>query len=474
MKKIVFVAPSWTAGYGRFNPARYFARTYALWPPLALTLLATIAQRKGYMVHIIDGEIEQLSIPQITKKIIAIAPDYVAFTGTTPFYDLTKQMAKSLVGIPGYNPILVLGGGHVSNCKMTDDDFSMFDYCFRGESERSWEKFLDMNATKNEVPVVFESDPVDNIDDILYPDRSLLKYQLYKIKTKFGIKNFTSIIHSRGCPFNCIFCSSKGFSRKIRIRSPESFVDELSWINSTLGIDFFSIISDTFTMNRDNIIKTCDLIKKKGLRIHFEADTRANLVDDELMKNMAEAGLVSMVYGLESADEQVRKIMHKDGVPLEAYIKANEIAHKYGVVTQNATMIGMPGDTIETIKKTMYFLRTNRSIQQSNVAIAVPYPGTILYDMAKKGEHNLKLETQDFSQFKRYGFSVMSVGDLTPARLKEIQYECFASIYAPWWRWKSTIHRSGWLGLATHLYKVLKVFFSFRWEFLFTSKLKPK
>jgi radical SAM superfamily enzyme YgiQ (UPF0313 family) len=359
---------------------------------------------------------------------------------------------------------------------MDEDDFSMFDYCFRGESEKSWEDFLIEKPKKHKrkVPVVFESDPIDNIDNIIYPDRAFLKNHLYKMKTKFGIKKFTTIVHSRGCPFNCIFCSSKGFSRKIRIRSPESFVDEIKWINGTIGIDHFVVISDTFTMNRDNILKVCELINRNNLKIHFEVATRANLLDDELMKNMARAGLTSIGFGLESVDEHVRSIMGKIGIKIEDYVIANELAQKYGVATQNATMIGMPGDTIETIKKTMFFLRTNKSIKQANVSIAVPYPGTKLYDMAKNGEHGLKLVTEDFSQFKRYGFSVMSSGELTPQKLKRIQDECFASIYAPWWRWRTTIQRSGWFGLVDKLYRTAKMFITGRWEFLFTWKLKGK
>lgn len=474
MKKLVLVYPNWISDYGRFNPAKYFARSYALYPPLNLALLGTIAKQNNYLVHIIDGEVERLDGNGITNKIIDIEPDYVAFTATTPFYHLTKEIATNLSRFNGgHNPVLILGGAHVSNCGIDDDDFSMFDYCFKGESEKSWKYFLTGTwVEKNKEPIFYESDPIDNIDNIVYPDRTLLQNNLYKMKTRFGVKKFTTIVHSRGCPFNCIFCSSKGFSRKIRIRSPESFVDEIKWINKTIGIDYFVIISDTFTMDRDNVLQVCDLIKKNDLNIHFEAATRANILDDELIKNMAEAGLVSIGLGLESVDENVRKIMGKKSIPIESYEVANKLAQKYGVSTQNAMIIGMPGDDITTIGKTMRFVRSQRDIKQGNVSIAVPYPGTQLYTMAKNNEYGLKLVTEDFSQFKRYGFSVMSVGDLTPEKLKDLQDQCFASIYVPWWRWRATIQRSGWFGLLDKWYRVLKMFFTGRWQFLFTSRLK--
>jgi anaerobic magnesium-protoporphyrin IX monomethyl ester cyclase len=469
MKKILFISPWWTSDYGKFNPARYFARAYSQWPPLNLALLATIARNKGFLVNIIDAELKGISRKILYDKIKNIEADFVAFTSTTPYYHIVKEIAS--FAKMNTNSTILLGGAHVSNCNEKDDDFTMFDFCFKGEAENTWINFLDELPKKESNTIFFESKPIDDIDNI-FPDRTLLDYKSYTTMNNFGKKILTSIIHSRGCPFNCIFCSPNGFSKKIRIRSPESFVDEIFWINKTLDINYFGIISDTFTMDKNNVLSICELIKKRGLNINFEAGTRANLIDEELMKEMSSAGLSLISFGLESVDENVRKIMGKNTINIDAYIKANELAIKYGVTTQNSTIIGMPGDTIKSIKKTMLFLRENKNIKQANVSIAVPYPGTKLYEMAINGEHDLSLIESNFSKFKRYGFSVMNVGDLTTKDLKRIQDECFASIYLPIWRWIPTIGRSGIYGLLDKLYRISKMFLSLRWEFLFKRNLK--
>jgi len=78
----------------------------------------------------------------------------------------------------------------------------------------------------------------------------------------------------------------------------------------------------------------------------------------------------------------------KKMVPLDNYIKANELTNKYGIETLNSCMIGLPGETEETVKKTLKFLREHPEVRQANISIAVPYPGTELYEMAKKGKAN--------------------------------------------------------------------------------------
>jgi radical SAM superfamily enzyme YgiQ (UPF0313 family) len=183
---------------------------------------------------------------------------------------------------------------------------------------------------------------------------------------------------------------------------------------------------------------------------------------------MSRAGLIRMGFGLESADENIRTIMRKE-IPLQSYIQANRWANRYGIETQNATIIGMPGETRDTIKKTMSFLRDNHDIRQANVSIAVPYPGTELYRMAKNQEHNLKLIEKDFSRYQRYNSATMQVGELTPTDLIDLQNQCFASIYIAPWRWLSIIKKSGLTGFFLTWKRILKCLLRGQGELLFIS-----
>ena len=146
----------------------------------------------------------------------------------------------------------------------------------------------------------------------------------------------------------------------------------------------------------------------------------------------------------------------KKEVPLESYTTANRLTNKYKIETLNSCMIGLPGETEDTIKETLQFLRQSREVKQANLAIAVPYPGTELYSMAKQGDYGLKLLTEDFSKFWRYNSAVMDVGDLTSKDLIRLQNEAFVSIYSAPWRWIPLFKKQGILGVLLTLYRMIR------------------
>ena len=121
-------------------------------------------------------------------------------------------------------------------------------------------------------------------------------------------------------------------------------------------------------------------------------------------------------------------------------------------------MIGLPGETIGTIKETLKFLRYSKDVKQVNLAIATPYPGTQLYDMAKEGQYDLELLTDDFSKFWRYGSAVMNVGKLKSQDLLELQNDAFVSIYSAPWRWLPMIRKQGLMGAVLTIVRILKSF----------------
>jgi len=463
--KISLLYPLWTEDYGEIS---HFAKKAGKWPPLNLAYLGAIAGKEGHEVNIIDGEAEGLSIEQIVNQTKDFSPDLIGITGTTPFYhicvNLAKELKKQLHEVP-----VAIGGPHVTVLK--EDVFeNCFDYAFIGEAEKSWEAFLDiyekgqdisqvggiLYRVKKEVRFTGAAEPIGDIDDLPIPSRHLLKSENYNLGTLQGTKRFTSIMTMRGCPFKCIFCSTKVFGNDTRRRSPEKVIQEIKEFREKYRIEHFMFLDDTLTLNRQHALDICDLLIKEKLGITWEGSTRANLVDDELIKNMVKSGLVRLSFGLESVDENIRKIMKKK-VQLESYIEANRLTNKYGIETLNSCMIGLPGETEETIRKTLRFLRESKEIKQANISIAVPYPGTELYEMAKKEEYSLRLITNDFSDFRRYNAAVMQVGGLSPQDLIDIQNEAFASIYifAPW-RWDPMTKKSGLQGAELTVRRLMK------------------
>ena len=467
--RIALLYPSWTGEYGLFG---YFARRGSVWPPLNLALLAAIAEQHGHETIIIDGEAERLSQHQMIERALRFKPDIIGLTASSPFFHITRDLAKGLKEANSKITIAI-GGPHITITK-EQSLLPYFNYLFVGEAEKSFPQFLkkyedggDISDIRGliyrksgEIVSTGIPDPVGGdgqsypLDQFPFPARHLLDTTKYKLGTLHGRLNFTSIQTMRGCPWKCIFCASEALKTTlIRRRSPRSVVDEIKSVVSNYNIRHFYIVDDVLTLWKNRTLEICDLIDKENLKITFEGSTRANLVDDELISRLASSGLIRLSFGLETVDPAMRQIMGKK-VPMESYVKANRICNKYGVEALNSVMIGLPGETRETIDATLEFLRNSRDVKQANFAIAIPYPGTEFHEIARKGEHGVRLMTKDFSEYRRYGSAVTTVGNLTPNDLIELQNNGFVSIYSSPWRWKPMIKKMGIFGALLMLIRV--------------------
>jgi len=478
--KIALLYPSWTGAYGIFG---HFARRQ-IWPPLNLALLGAIGEENGHEVTVVDGEARGLKEAELIELAMAENPDIIGLTCYSPFFHLNVSLAKGLKEAGCKVPIIV-GGPHITIMK-EKALLPQFDFAFTGEAEKSFPQFLELYEAGGDVSqvkglvhrqngeIVSNGDPEwveapeptkgSNVgrhyplDQFPTPARHLLDMTKYRLGTTRGRKHFTPIQTMRGCPWKCIFCASEALNTtRVVMRSPESVVKEIKQITTDFPyISHFMFVDDVLTLWKTHITKICDLLNERGIKITFEGSTRANLVDDELIKYMAESGLIRLSFGLETTDPEMRTTMQKK-VPMEDYVTANKICDKYGVEAVNSMMIGLPGETRETVRASLKFLRNAREVKQANFAIAVPYPGTEFHKIATSGSDGVTLMSEDFSEYLRYGSAVTTVGELSPADLIELQNEGFVSIYSAPWRWPSMWRRHGSLGLAFMLFRVAKL-----------------
>lgn len=451
--KVVLLFPSWTGVYGGL--IRYFAKRSSTWPPLNLALLAGIAEKHGHEVEIIDGEVEGYSNEEIVKKALSRKPDIIAMTATSPFFHINKSVAELLKQNAPSIPVAI-GGPHITIMK--EKAFvPAFDFGFVSEAENSWPQLLhhfesgkDLSEIKGliyrqagQIRFTGQPEDIDEIDSLPFPARHLLPMEQYKLGTLQGRKNFTSIQTMRGCPWKCIFCASEALkTTSMRVRSPKTVVAEMKSVVEQFGIRHFYIVDDVMTLWSEHIIEICNLIDHEEIKVTFEGSTRANLVDDSLIERLSKSGLIRLSFGLETVDSEMRKTMKKQ-VPLEHYVKANATCNRHGVEALNSVMIGLPGETRETVQKTLDFLGNSRDVKQANFAIAVPYPGTEFHEMAVNGSHGIELKSKDFSEYRRYGSAVTSVNGLSPDDLVDLQNEGFVKIYSAPWRWWPMIKKQG-------------------------------
>ncbi len=448
--KLLLIFPAWCATFGTLKEV---AKKVSSFPPLNLCYIASMAQKAGWEVKIIDAELEGLTSEDILSQIEQFEPSLIGLTSTTPFFKCNSDLAKEIK--QKFEIPIILGGVHATLVR-EQAFLDVFDYLFIGECELHFSDFLEsfaqgkhaekvpgiMGRANGEIIFTSETTKVRDMDKIPWPARNLLKYEDYYVGTLEGKKKYTSVIMSRGCPFKCIFCANELYGNKVRRRSIDDVIGEIKHIVNDMNIRHIYFLDDTLTLNRNYILKLCDEIDRNKLKFTFEGSTRANLWDEELVKRLKACGLIRISFGLETTDPKVRKIIKKD-VPLESYIEANKRNKKYGIETINSVMLGLPGETLDSIKNTVDFLCKARDIQHTTYGIAMPYPGTEMYNMALKGEHGLKLVNNDFSTYQRYGSSVMEINGIKPEEIIALQKRGLLKIYLCWWRIWPMLKRHG-------------------------------
>lgn len=465
--RVGFIYPSWTKSYGIFG---YFARRNSSCPPMNLALLGAIVKQHGHETFIVDGTINNFSVEETIAEILTKKPDIIGLTSYSPFFHVQVELATALKKAAPDLPIMI-GGAHATIIR-EKALLECFDYVFVGESDHTLPEFLsrlengkDLSSLKGVVWRGTDGRPVfegpapatEDFDALPIPDRELVDNRRYVLGTLKGRNPYTLIQTTRGCPWKCIFCASEDLNTtRILRRSPESVVEEMKGVVEKYGVRHFLFVDDVLTLHDQHILGICDLIEKENLKVTWEGSTRANLVNDAQVKRMAECGLIRLSFGLETVDTEMRKTMNKK-VPLKYYTEANRILNKYNIEAMNSVMIGLPGESEETVRTMLKFLSESRDVKQANLAIAVPYPGTEFYRIAKNGEENITLHTDDFSQYRRYGAAVTTVGDLTPKDLVELQNEGFVRIYAAPWRWGPMYAKHGVIGFILMFFRLARM-----------------
>lgn len=437
--KIVLIHPPWSDLYGKYKAAAKVGNCY---PPLGLCYLAAMIKNKGHICRIIDAEFESLSVDEVVRRVLEFSPDLVGITSTTPIFHHAKSLANSIKksrDIP-----IVIGGPHVTVMPVETMENKEFDYGIYGEGEETFVQLVDALSENRSCDSIngllyrkdgkiIKTQPrkfIDNLDQLPFPDRTLLKLDKYLWSVpKKGIVKFTTIMTSRGCPFQCIFCSERTmFGTTVRFRTPENVIAEIEHMVKDLGIKHFAFIDDTLTLNRDRVIKICNGIIERNLDVTWEGWTRANTVDEDLLRLMKKAGFVRVSFGIESGNEDILKIIKK-GVNLEELKTAYKLAKRVGLETRGSVMIGHPFETEKTLKDTINYIKKLKYCDQIFLNITTPYPGTELYEMALNGTGGLRLLTTDFSEYTRYGNSVIEVNGLNRSDLIRWQKKGFLAFY---------------------------------------------
>lgn len=364
-------------------------------PPISILYLAASLKENGEDVLVFDKDDGGLSDSDIMKELIEYSPDLIGI----PLFPTTLTSACNLIELLKCrnNSWKIVAGGPYATARPHDvlKIFKGCDYVLRGEAEQSiveLAKCIEGNhnlssvnglSYRNGNDIVHNPDAVLNmdLDSIPFPARDLLR-NAYRKKTywEIGYKGSVDlVITSRGCPYSCNFCFNP--TKKIRVRSPKNVIEELICIKMQ-GIHSVHIKDDFILHDKYRYLELLDLIKKLKLNMEFGVITRSDSVDEELLLAMKNAGVKSVLYGLESGSQKILDMMNKK-TTVEMNYKAVLLTKKAGLRCYASVILGYPGETPKTIKETEKMLLETKPTA-IRVSLACPLPGTKLYDEAKK------------------------------------------------------------------------------------------
>ncbi|HPQ70170.1 MAG TPA: radical SAM protein [bacterium] len=408
------------------------------------SLAAFVRDRLGATVEIWDYGVLRRPEKHLRENLARFQPDAVGFTAMTPLVKTAARLA-GLVKEIDRDIVTIVGGPHVSALPArTLDEFPTFDLGVIGEGEltladicaaiqrgeRTLHGIPGTVYRANGAPDLGPERPmIMNLDDLPFPARDLIDFSLYIGSSSPGLssklRNITELFTSRGCPVRCFFCGSHVTHRnKVRFRSARHVLDEVRECVRTYGVDHFTIDDDTFTYGRERLIEICHGLRELG--VSWDCDSRVSNVDEDLLRMMADAGCVKIAFGVESGSPRMLEMIRKR-ITLAQIEAAFAAARQARILSSAFIMIGAhPSETFEEVEQTFrLMLRIKPDFVM--VYVAVPYPGTGLYDML--GAEGL-IEREDWDEFDIVrGEPVWRTHHFQPADMIRLQRAMYRRIY---------------------------------------------
>ncbi len=362
------------------------------WPPLGILYLAAVLEKDGRRVSIIDPAVTEMSMADILDRIADERPRIVGFSTLTPGLRTCVQLAEAIRKRFGDSITLCIGGSHISADPGFFHRFPLFDIAVTGEGEITFRDIVRRLMENEPVKGLFKGEPVQDLDEIPFPARHLVDIEKYTCFTNREV----ALITSRGCPFDCIFCSRPAVSNKYRMRSAKNLIDEMTLFYAE-GWKGYYFLDDILTLNKKHVMAFCNEIIARGLQIKWGSNTRADCVDEELIDKMAEAGCNVLLFGVESGNPRIRNEVIGKGVSDDKITAAIRMTNDRNIISGMFLMMGFPSEGLKEIEDTVRFAkRTKPSI--IGIHLTKPMPGAEIF---RRGIEEGIIEADIIDQYAR-------------------------------------------------------------------------
>lgn len=386
MKRILLVNPHESDQAGFTNP------------PLGLLYIAGTLLQHKFEVRVVDGCRDGRDA--IQAALVAFQPDIVGITCLTPGRKKALEVAEMVKGLKPQT-IVVLGGAHATIMfRQILEHYSTVDYVVLGEGE---ETFLEISQENEPADIhgiayrldgeIIKTPPrkyIENLDKLPFPAWHLLDLKKYPGVDTGVVRGVDlacepriSVVFSRGCKGHCDFCSTWWIWQGWRHRSPQNMVDELELLYRTFGIRNFCFADDAMTVDRQAILELCDDIIARDLNIVFHVTTRSDCVDAVMLQKLKAAGCYKIAFGIETGSPRLLEQMGKENDIATAEL-AIKLAKEAGILVTALVIVGNIGETEESIRDTIAFLRRTTPDDIGCVGGLWILPGTKLYQQCKR------------------------------------------------------------------------------------------
>ena len=461
-KRIVLVHPR---GFNWFPGKRDITDIANRMVPQGILSIAAWLLRDGHDVFVYDclGPRAPVNMDQQAKEILALKPELVGFSATTSSFPDAADLAQK---IKNHHPdiITICGGVHVSALReKLLALYPAFDYFAAGEGEVTMSELsagMDPAAIsgliRREAGMAIANEPrahLTDLDCLPFPAYEKLTgfprdyhLPLFSYKSTPG----ATMITSRGCMFQCSYCDRSVFQKGFRYNSAAYIYEHMKYLREKFGVRHVNIYDDLFTANRKRIVELCEKLARQPLGMNFNCAVRVGYTDDDLLKMLKGAGCLMVSLGIESADPAMLE-RHKSGVSLADVRDTVQRIQKVGLRAKGLFMMGLPGETEASIKRTSDFI-IELGLDDMNMAKFTPFPGAPLWSTIRE-EGTFE---EDWRLMNCLNFVFVPQGIESREKLDHLYNEHVKRFYSdPAWRkrFRARIweHRKSLLYLLRHL-----------------------
>ena len=429
---VVIVVPN-----GRWSGVRDFN----IHPYSAALLAAVIRDR--WQVTIVDANTDDLSLDQVLAQVLKVSPEVVGISAMSIEYAKSCHQMAAVIKQRSPEMVVIVGGAYPTVLPEVAIRDTNVDYAVLSEGERRLPLLLQALAYGDD-PSCLDGvacrvngqdvinpavEFIENLDDVPFPAYDLVDFKKNSVRhNKYSLYNnprfmpYGVTISSRGCPFKCVFCSSKHIhGRTCRMRSAENVLKEIDWLVGTYGIRELIFLDDNLLLDRNRMIRIMHGLIERRYDLHWKATNVPTFrLDDEILNLMKNSGCYQVTLPIESGNEHVlNHIIHKP-LDLEQARRVISRAKEMDFEVACLFVIGLPGETWDQILDTVRFAE-EIDVDWVVFSIASPLPKTELYDIAR--EQELLEPGFNFSDFQFFGFGrgTITTNEFTPAELQMLR-----------------------------------------------------